>query len=51
MNMPMALLRESDVFEKIIAIKYDVPNNELERFESYDRMIEAFYEHLVSVNA
>ena len=51
MNMPMALLRESDVFEKIIAIKYDVPNNELERFESYDRMIEEFYEHLVSVNA
>lgn len=51
MDMPMALLRESDVFEKIIAIKYDVPNNELERFESYDRMIEEFYEHLVSVNA
>lgn len=51
MDMPMALLRESDVFEKIIAIKYDVPNNELGRFESYDRMIEEFYEHLVSVNA
>lgn len=51
MNMPMALLRESDVFEKIIAIKYDVPNGEPERFESYGRMIEEFYEHLVSVNA
>lgn len=51
MNMPMALLRESDVFEKIIAIKYDVPNKELERFESYDRMIEDFYQHLLSINA
>ena len=51
MNMPMALLRESDVFEKIIAIKYDVPNKELERFESYDRMIEDFYQHLMATNA
>ena len=51
MNMPMALLRESDVFEKIIAIKYDVPNKELQRFESYDRMIEDFYQHLMATNA
>lgn len=50
-NMPMALLRESDVFEKIIAIKYDVPNKELERFDEYDEMIEAFYNHLMETNA
>lgn len=50
-NMPMALLRESDVFEKIIAIKYDVPNQELSLFDSYDRMIEAFYQHLMATNA
>lgn len=50
-GMPMALLRESDVFEKIIAIKYDVPNKELERFDEYDAMIEAFYNHLMETNA
>ena len=43
MNMPMALLRESDVFEKIIAIKYDVPNKNLEMFDTYHRMIDDFY--------
>lgn len=50
-NMPMALLRESDVFEKIIAIKYDVPNKELEKFRAYDDMIEEFYQHLLEINA
>ncbi len=50
-NMPMALLRESDVFEKIIAIKYDVPNKELEKFRAYDDMIEEFYQHLLETNA
>lgn len=50
-DMPMALLRESDVFEKIIAMKYDVPNRELERFSSYDDMIEEFYQHLLATNA
>lgn len=50
-NMPMALLRESDVFEKIIAIKYDVPNKELGMFAEYDAKIEEFYRYLMEVNA
>lgn len=51
MNMPMALLCESDVFEKIIAIKYDVPNKNLEMFDTYHRMIDDFYQHLIATNA
>lgn len=51
MNMPMAMLRESDVFEKIIAIKYDVPNQEPEKFDDYSEMIEEFYQHLMATNA
>lgn len=51
MGMPMALLRESDVFEKIIAVKYDVPNKEPERFGEYDAMIEEFYQQLMASNA
>ncbi|MDD6057318.1 MAG: V-type ATP synthase subunit A [Clostridiales bacterium] len=50
-NMPMALLRESDVFEKIISIKYDIPNQELERLDTYDTMIDEFYRHLMETNA
>lgn len=48
LSMPMALLRESDVFEKIISIKYDVANQELDRFEEYHTMIDAFYQHLIA---
>ena len=35
MGMPMALLRENRIFEKVIAIKYDVANKELEKFDEY----------------
>ncbi len=51
MNMPMALLRESNIFEKIIAIKYDVGNEELDKFDKYNEMIEEFYQHLIVTNA
>ena len=51
MNMPMALLRESDVFEKVIAIKYDVPNKDLDKFDEYRKMIDEFYQHLIETNA
>jgi V/A-type H+-transporting ATPase subunit A len=51
MGMPMALLRESDIFEKIISIKYDVANSELERFDEYYAKIDEFYQHLMTTNA
>lgn len=50
-NMPMALLRESDIFEKIISIKYDVANDKLEQLNPYDDRIEEFYQHLMAENA
>lgn len=51
MSMPMSLLREQDIFEKIISIKYDVPNSELNKFDSYFKMVDAFYDHMISTNA
>lgn len=51
MNMPMALLREKSVFEKIIAIKYDVANKELYKFEQYRDMIDEFYREIMDANA
>lgn len=51
MGMPMALLREDRIFEKIIAIKYDVANKELYKFEEYRQMIDMFYRRLLETNA
>ncbi|MFP3155425.1 V-type ATP synthase subunit A [Lachnospiraceae bacterium ZAX-1] len=50
LNMPMALLREDTIFEKIIAIKYDVANKELYKFDEYKQMIDDFYNRLVNTN-
>lgn len=50
-GMPMAMLRENRIFEKIISIKYDVANKELYKFEEYRQMIDEFYQNLLSTNA
>ena len=51
LGMPMALLKEDKIFERIIAIKYDVANKELYKFEEYRQMIDSFYERLLETNA
>ncbi|MDD3746906.1 MAG: V-type ATP synthase subunit A [Anaerostipes sp.] len=51
MNMPISILKEENIFEKIIAIKYDVPNNQLELFQSYVREIDEFYDRIMEKNA
>ncbi len=51
MNMPMSVLREEDIFEKIISIKYDVANDELMKFEDYKAMIDSFYTRVMAKNA
>lgn len=51
MNMPMSVLREENIFERIIAIKYDVPNNQLELLEQYMKDIDAFYDSVMEKNA
>ena len=51
MNMPMSLLRKSSIFEKIISIKYDIANNELDKFDDYFKMVDEFYDHLIATNA
>lgn len=51
MNMPMSLLREEDIFEKVISIKYDVANDELTKFDDYKAMIDSFYTRIMAKNA
>lgn len=51
MGMPMSILKESNIFDRIIAIKYDVPNDRLELFGQYKRDIDAFYNEVIAKNA
>lgn len=51
LNMPMSLLKEENIFEKIISIKYDVANDELEKFKDYKVMIDTFYNRIMAKNA
>jgi V/A-type H+-transporting ATPase subunit A len=50
MGHPMSILKEEDIFEKVIAIKYDVPNSKLEMFDDYHRMIDDFYNKVLEKN-
>ena len=51
MGMPMSILKESDIFDKIISIKYDVPNDKPELFQQYFQAVDAFYEEVLEKNA
>ena len=51
MDMPMSVLREEDIFEKVISIKYDVANDELNKFKEYKEMIDSFYTRIMAKNA
>lgn len=49
-NMPMSLLKEEDIFEKIISIKYDVANDNLDALKEYKTMVDDFYQHILNKN-
>mgnify|MGYP000391039327 CR=1 FL=1 len=42
MGHPMSVLKSENIFDRVIAIKYDVPNDRLELFAQYHRDIDAF---------
>ena len=49
-GMPVSVLKEDKIFERIIAIKYEVPNKELERFDEYHKDIDRFYDNVLERN-
>ena len=51
MGMPMSVLREDTIFEKVIAMKYDIENNRLDKFDEYHKAIDDFYEGVIAKNA
>ncbi len=50
-GMPMSVLKRENIFEKVIAIKYDVPNDHLEMFDDYRKAIDEFYDRVLEKNA
>lgn len=50
-GMPVSLLREDPIFDRIISIKYDVANDELDKFSEYIKLIDEFYDRLMEKNA
>ena len=51
MGMPMSILKSEGIFEKVIAIKYDVPNDNLQLLDMYKLDIDAYYNKIIEKNA
>lgn len=51
MGHPMSVLKSENIFDRVIAIKYDVPNDRLEMFNQYHRDIDEFYQRVLEKNA
>ena len=49
-GMPVSALKEDNIFERIISIKYDVPNDQLDRFDQYQKDIDEFYNKVLEKN-
>lgn len=50
MAMPVSVLKEDSIFEKVIAVKYDIPNNNLSMFDDYYKAVDDFYNGVLARN-
>lgn len=50
LDMPMSFLLQSDIFDKVISMKYDIANNELDKFIDLHNEIDNFYQHIMEIN-
>ena len=50
MGMPMSVLKEDKIFDRVISIKYDVPNDKPEMFDEYKKDIDRFYDNVLERN-
>ena len=51
MGMPMSIFKESNIFDRIISVKYDVPNDRLDMFDDYRKEVDRFYDEVLEKNA
>ena len=50
MGMPMSVLIEDKIFDRVFSIKYDVPNDRLDLFDTYKKDIDTFYDKVLEKN-
>lgn len=50
-GMPVSVLREDKIFDRVISIKYDVENDRLDKFDDYKKAIDKFYDDVIARNA
>ena len=50
MGHPMSVLKSENIFERVIAIKYDVPNDKPEMFDDYKKAVDIFYDKVLEKN-
>ena len=50
MGMPMSVLKEDKIFDRVISIKYDIPNDKPEMFDEYKKDIDRFYDNVLERN-
>ena len=51
MGMPVSVLKKTGIYDRVIAIKYDVPNDKPEMFDDCMKQIDAFREEVLRENA
>lgn len=51
MGMPVSVLKEEKIFERVIAVRYDVPNDRPDMFDGYKKQIDDFYNSVMERNA
>lgn len=51
MGHPMSVLKSENIFDRVIAIKYDVPNDRPDLFDQYHKDIDTFYDRVLEKNA
>ena len=50
-GMPMSVLKAEHMFERVIAMKYDVPNDNLQMLAFYHQELDDFYQTELGKNA
>jgi len=51
MGHPMSVMKAENIFEKVIAIRYDVPNDRMDLFPGYKVAIDQFYQTVLDKNS
>ena len=49
-GMPMSYLSQSDIFNRLITMKFDIPNDDLKVFDDYYKAIDQFYDKAMQEN-